>query len=104
MKWTKSKGRELRGLVRRRRAEAEMWRGLRGKEIELDEPKPRVDEVEGTKPKSPVKDLEGWVSVGTPIATIFSTLADWRVALIVALLGAFAIGVLVWQRSRDTGA
>jgi hypothetical protein len=81
-----------------------MWRGMRGKEIELDEPKPRGDEVEGTKPKSPVKDLEGWVSVGTPIATIFSTLADWRVALIVALLGAFAIGVLVWQRSRDTGA
>jgi hypothetical protein len=60
MKWTKSKGRELRGLVRRRRAEAEMWRGMRGKEIELDEPKPRGDEVEGTKPKSPVKDLEGW--------------------------------------------
>ncbi|WP_375568808.1 lysozyme [Ahrensia marina] len=28
MRWTKSKGRELRGLVRRRRDEAELWRGL----------------------------------------------------------------------------
>ena len=28
MKWTKAKGKELPGLVRRRRAEAAMWRGL----------------------------------------------------------------------------
>ena len=28
MKWTKAKGKELPGLVRRRRAEAALWRGL----------------------------------------------------------------------------
>lgn len=105
MKWTKSKGRELRGLVRRRRAEAEMWRGLRGVVIDPDnEPKPRAGEVEATKAPSPIKDVEGWVSVGTPVATIFTSLADWRIALIIALLGAFAIGAFVWSRNRDKGA
>lgn len=104
MKWTKSKGRELRGLVRRRRAEAEMWRGLRGDVDDAPEPRPRAGEVEATKAPSPIKDLEGWVSVGTPVATIFTSLADWRIALIIALLGAFAIGAFVWSRNRDKGA
>ena len=38
MRWTKSKGVELRGLVRRRRDEAEMWRGL--VQAPADEPTP----------------------------------------------------------------
>jgi lysozyme len=38
MRWTKSKGVELRGLVRRRRDEAELWRGL--VEAPADEPTP----------------------------------------------------------------
>ncbi len=107
MKWTQSGGRELRGLVRRRRAEAKMWRGL-DEAAPIDapevEPAPRGDDVEGRKAPSPIKDLEGGVSIFAPIATAFSALADWRIAAILALVAIVAIGFLVWRRKRDEGA
>lgn len=48
MRWTKSKGIELRGLVRRRRDEAELWRGLIGSPAEEPTPGPADPPSDGT--------------------------------------------------------
>lgn len=60
MKWTRSKGQELRGLVRRRRAEAALWRGMNKVETPADEPPPkRPDPPAPPKPLPQSKTLWG---------------------------------------------
>lgn len=58
MKWTKGGGRELPGLVRRRRAEAAMWRGVDDR-AEVDTDESRI-EPDAPKPKKTMaKSKEG---------------------------------------------
>jgi lysozyme len=73
MRWTKSKGVELRGLVRRRRDEAEMWRGL--VHAPADEPVPvRADPPANGTPASQSTTI-GAATV-TGVATTVGTVAQ----------------------------
>ena len=73
MRWTKSKGVELRGLVRRRRDEAEMWRGL--VRAPADEPVPvRADPPANGTPASQSTTI-GAATV-TGVATTVGTVAQ----------------------------
>lgn len=107
MKWTRSGGRELRGLVRRRRAEAEMWRGLAGAShdgVVAPEPMPRGPDVDGAPAPSPVKDGEGLTSIIGVVSTLAGALTDWRIAAVIAPVALAVIAYFVWRRTREQGA
>lgn len=62
MKWTKANGREMKGLVRRRRAEAAMWRGINNTEP-AEAPEARAKPDKPTPKKSMASSVEGNASI-----------------------------------------
>ncbi len=77
MKWTKSAGREIDGLVRRRRAEAKMWRGLDKTKAAPEEARATPDTPRPSK--SIVQSKEGnaaLVAGGLSAVTLAKEVAD----------------------------
>lgn len=75
MKWTKAGGKELPGLVRRRRAECAMWRGVDDK-TDLDPDESRI-EPDAPKPKKTMaKSKEGNAAILTGGAAAVTAASD----------------------------
>jgi len=65
MKWTKGGGKELPGLVRRRRAEVKLWRGLdTEKPISADEARAEPDQPKARKSITQSKEANAAVAAG----------------------------------------
>ena len=65
MKWTKGGGKELPGLVRRRRAEVKLWRGLdTEKPVSVDEARAEPDQPKASKSIMQSKEANGAVIAG----------------------------------------
>ena len=65
MKWTKGGGKELPGLVRRRRAEVKLWRGLdTEKPISVDEARTDPDQPKASKSITQSKEANAAVVAG----------------------------------------
>jgi lysozyme len=65
MKWTKGGGKELPGLVRRRRAEVKLWRGLdTEKPISVDEARAEPDKPKASKSITQSKEANAAVAAG----------------------------------------
>jgi lysozyme len=65
MKWTKGGGKELPGLVRRRRAEVKLWRGMdTGAPIRHDEARAMPDKPKASKPVTRSKEANAAVAAG----------------------------------------
>lgn len=64
MRWTRAGGRELRGLVKRRRAEAEIWRGLRWNDTPEIEESRTVPDMPETPPITSSREAAGAAAGG----------------------------------------
>lgn len=111
MKWTKGGGKELPGLVRRRRAEAEWWRDLANKPVIEEEQRVDPDPVP-VKTITESKQANGAIAIGALgsvgavkevvtqvqeandlFATVMSMLKDTNFLIMVAVVG---IGAAIW--------
>lgn len=124
MKWTKGGGKELPGLVRRRRAECAMWRSVdeRGKpnidesRIEPDAPKPKKTMAKskegnaailtgGAAAVSAASDVSRQVKeTGDSLTTVLDMLKDPTFLLLILIVIA-AAAIWYWRRQRleETG-
>ena len=111
MKWTKAKGKELPGLVRRRRAESEWWRDLSNKPVVEEDQRVEPDPVP-VKTITESKQANGAIALGALgsvgaakevvtqvqeandlFATVMSMLKDTNFLIMVAVVG---IGAAIW--------
>ena len=117
MKWTKADGKELPGLVRRRRAEAALWRGL-PKAVDPIEARTAPDLPQPPKPITRSKEANAAIIAGGAGAVaaageampviregvgIMPVISDalGRPAFIAALIViAAAVAIWVWRRQR----
>lgn len=123
MKWTKSGGRELPGLVRRRRAEAQLWRGLdetRAAPIEEaraapDMPKPSKTMMQsregnaalvagGLSAVTLAKEIADGAQTASDAITTILGLEPILIVLAVVCIAAAAIWVWRKQRLDEEGA
>jgi lysozyme len=117
MKWTKADGRELPGLVRRRRAEAALWRGLPSR-VAAQEARTAPDTPQPPKPITRSREANAAILAGGAGAVAAATEAMpviregigvmpvlsealGKPALIAALVVmAAALAIWVWRRQR----
>jgi lysozyme len=117
MKWTKADGKELPGLVRRRRAEAALWRGL-PKVVDAQEARTAPDTPQPPKPISRSREANAAIVAGGAGAVAAATEAMpviregvgiipmlseslGRPAFVAALIViAAALAIWVWRRQR----
>lgn len=64
MKWTKGGGKELAGLVRRRRAEVKLWRGLDERPVAVEETRAAPDQPKASKSITQSKEANAAVAAG----------------------------------------
>lgn len=122
MKWTRANGKELSGLVRRRRAEAAMWRGVHGGEVDRDEARlkpspPREKKITQSKEANTAAAVAtgGAAAIVAEVipmardgAPVLAALADALgrpavIGLVVAMLATAAIWWWRKQRLEETG-
>lgn len=112
MRWTKAGGKELPGLVRRRRAEAALWRGIdqqkeRPEELRItpDLPKPKKSIAQSREASSAVVaglgsaagivgEAKNFVDQGADFISTLSQLA--KMPAFWVLIGVAFISVLIW--------
>ena len=124
MKWTKAGGKELPGLVRRRRAEAALWRGVddskvikQDARVEPDAPKPSKTMVQskegnaamltgGAATLSAVNDAAQQVKeTGDTFTSLLDLLKSPSFLLtLLIIVAAAAIWYWRWQRLKEDGA
>lgn len=116
MKWTRGGGRQLAGLVRRRRAEVEMWRSLTG--IEPDGSRVRPDQPVASKSIAQSKEanaavVAGGASIITAAKEIIPVIQNansalagavealGRPAVFIAIIATLAcVGIWYWRKRR----
>lgn len=114
MKWTRGGGKQLRGLVRRRRAEAKMWRGLNTEEpVPIDESRAEPDLPAPRKKITQSKEANGAILAGAggvvavaqeviPVlregGDLLSSLNGTAIACIIVVM--VAIGIWYWRKQR----
>lgn len=117
MKWTKSGGRELPGLVRRRRAEAQLWRGLdETQAAPIDEARAAPDAPRPSK--TMMQSREGnaaLVAGGLSAVTLAKEIADGAqtasdaittilglepIMIVLAVVCIAAAAIWVWRKQR----
>jgi lysozyme len=117
MKWTKGGGRELPGLVRRRRAEAKLWRGLDSVEtvnqdesrITPESPKPKKTITESREANAAaIAGATATVTAGLEAAPHIQTLSDaLGRPVVLALLMIAGLCAAIWwfrrQRLEEDG-
>ena len=119
MKWTKAGGKELPGLVRRRRAEAGMWRGVddTAQDVRAVPDEPPVKTITQSKEANGavVAGAGSAAAVVTEIVPIVQQGADITTALttalgrpaVIALIVMIVISVAIWywrkQRLEEHG-
>tara|TARA_R110000868_G_scaffold381792_1_gene648215 strand:+ start:1028 stop:1735 length:708 start_codon:yes stop_codon:yes gene_type:complete len=120
MKWTKGGGKELPGLVRRRRAEAKLWRGMdTEKPVCNDEARTDPDQPKASKSIMQSKEANGAVIAGgagaiavvqevMPIikegGDMLSAMSGTAVVCLVIMVAAGAIWYFRKQRLDEEGA
>lgn len=120
MKWTKGGGRELPGLVRRRRAEAKLWRGLSDDDnapisetrFTPDTPKPKRSITQSKEANgAAIAGSAGTIAVIQEVMPIIrdggdllSSLSPTVIALIVVVAAAAAVWYFRKQRLDEDGA
>ena len=124
MKWTKAGGTELPGLVRRRRAEAALWRGVddnkvirQDARVEPDTPKPSKTMVQSKEGNAALftglasgataaSEVSRQVKeTGDSLTTVLDMLKNPTFLLLIAVvIAAAAIWYWRWQRLKDDGA
>lgn len=124
MKWTKAGGKELPGLVRRRRAEAAMWRGVDDNKAIKQDARLTPDLPQPSKPIT--KSKEGNMALVTGGAAAVTAANDVArqvketgdsvtslidllknptfIVLVLVVLAAAAIWYWRWQRLKEEGA
>jgi lysozyme len=114
MKWTKAGGRELAGLVRRRRAEARLWRGIEAQApVDHSESRIEPDKPKASKSITQSKEANAAVAAGglgtvaivqeiMPVVkeggSILNGLSPTVLILLVIILA--AVGVWYWRKRR----
>lgn len=114
MKWTKGGGRELPGLVRRRRAEARIWRGIEAEApVDHSESRSEPDQPKASKSITQSKEANAAVAAGglgavaaaqevMPVikegGNILNGLSPTVLILFVIMLA--AVGVWYWRKKR----
>lgn len=107
MKWNRAGGRVFRGLTRRRRAEAGMWRGL-GIDgcLPVTEPDQIPHSIADAPEPEPVTEMDKAIEkVGffAPIITALSALQDWKIAAVLAIAASGGLLFLYYKnRTEDT--
>lgn len=95
MRWTKAGGRELPGLVKRRRAEVALWRALNESEPDGEETRTTP---EAPKEKTPAESTTVWAQIAAAVAAVLggvgNVVTDWRVLSVIAVV--VVIGAAVW--------
>jgi GH24 family phage-related lysozyme (muramidase) len=120
MKWTRGGGRELPGLVRRRRAEVKLWRGLETQQpVCTDEARTEPDLPAPKKSIVQSKEANGAVIAGSagaiavaqevmPIikegGDILSAMSTTAIVCVVIVVAAAAIWYFRHQRLKEEGA
>jgi lysozyme len=114
MKWVRAGGKELPGLVRRRRAEAGMWRGVddKGQDIRAVPDEPPVKKISESKEANGaiVAGASSAVAVASEITPLLQQGADLTTALASALgrptvivllvVIGIACAIWVWRKQR----
>lgn len=123
MKWTKAGGKELPGLIRRRRAEAALWRGVDDNKVIKQDARLTPDEPKPSKTMA--KSKEGNAAILTGAAASLSAVNEvgqqvkqtgdtvtslldlltnpFFIATILIIVAAAAIWYWRWQRLKDDG-
>ena len=120
MKWTKGGGRELPGLVRRRRAEVKLWRGLDTKKpVQVEEARSEPDQPKASKSIVQSKEANAAVVAGglgtvavvrevLPVVReggdFLSSLSPTILILVVIVIAAAAVWYFRKQRLNEEGA
>ena len=101
MRWTRGGGRELPGLVRRRRDEVALWRAL-SEEGEPDGVDSRKTPEEPPPGTPPAKSTTIWAQIAAAISAVMTPLVgivtDWRA---VAVLGAVVVIIAAGWTIRE---
>lgn len=116
MKWTKANGKELPGLVRRRRAEAKMWRGV-DESVPLDHNEARATPEKPSPPKSMLLSKEGNAAIVSgaaaaagasevakqvsDTATTFGELVKNPVFIALLVVAVLAGAIWYWRKKRN---
>lgn len=116
MKWTKGGGKELPGLVRRRRAEAKLWRDI-DESVPIDHEESRATPEIPSPPKSMLASKEGNAAIVSGVAaaagaaevakqvsetaTTFGELLKNPVFIALVVVAALAGAIWYWRKKRN---
>ena len=104
-KWNKGAGQVLRGLTRRRAAEAKLFLTAATPPIPQEQPKPtdpmpqQVDPPAADRP-SFLERIWSWVTGGS-VAGLTAFFTDWRVVLVVVAAMLLSLGGFIWFMGPD---
>ena len=114
MKWTKAGGKELPGLVRRRRAEAGMWRGINdaARDVRAVPDEPPVKRISESKEANGAivagassavavaSEIAPLLQQGADITTVLTSALGRPTVLVLLVVIVIACAIWVWRKQR----